>query len=79
MCEFHVVDILELCYTKNFKNFSVKVACKNELIDLNNIKFPKNHHINDVTFQTHPNKPHSRTVNTLFITNFRKNFEFQNL
>jgi hypothetical protein len=26
MCEYLVVDVLKLCFTKNFKNFNLKAA-----------------------------------------------------
>jgi hypothetical protein len=43
MCEFLVVDVLELYFTKNFKKFSPKVALQNEFIDLGNIIISRNH------------------------------------
>jgi hypothetical protein len=41
----YVIDVLELCFTKNFKKFSLKVALQKWIIDLSNIKISKNHHI----------------------------------
>jgi hypothetical protein len=30
MCEFHAFDALELCFTKNFKKFSLKVTLQKQ-------------------------------------------------
>jgi hypothetical protein len=76
LCGFHVVDVLKFCLTKNSKKIPLKVALQKKLIDISNIKISKNHHTKCIAFQAHPNKLDSKIVSTLFVINFKRNFEF---
>jgi hypothetical protein len=76
MCEFYIVDVLELYFTKNQMNLVKKWCCRNIFTDLSNTKISKNHDIKGFIFQIHPNKLHSKYVNNLFATNLKRNLEF---
>ena len=62
--------ILHLYLIKKFEEFSSKVAYL--FIDLHNIKYEKNRHIQNVTFES---QIKLKIFNTLFVIEFKRNFE----